>query len=144
MPNSIDTHGQVFKNGTKTCLARLVDESASLITQADFDLASSSGECGANAVYTVYLLDQWDVDTRTPIAGHTNVGLDITDIIFDVLQTDDSWTIDDTGYNFKHQIDICAPGSSPFTVAGARYLVEFTLAPTSGQIIIVRYQLGCI
>ena len=143
MAAAVDTETTVFKNGTVTNLARLVGHNGVNLQQADFGSdSSSSGECNIPARYSVYLLDRDAPNTRTAVAGHNNVALNIADIIFDALQTDALWTLDDTGYNFRHTVDVCP--SPAFTVAGAVYLVEYILCPLTGMPIIVRFQVECI
>ena len=127
-----DIYGTVHKGGTTTCMARVVGEDATAIDQATVDTAA----------YSVFLLDEHDPDSRTVIDGHDNESLTVSQIIFNSLQTDDRWTIDDVGYNFRHTIDISA--ADAFTTAGRNYLVEYRLMPSSGQVIIVRFRLYCI
>lgn len=132
MPIAADLHGTAFKNGTITSLARVVGADGSNITQSDI----SSG------VYSIYLLDDQDADGRTVVANHTAASLTIADVIFDTLQTDAIWTKDNEGYNFKHTIDIS--NDVAFAIAGRRYLVEYTLTPSSGQKILIRFRVNVI
>lgn len=144
MPEAHDIYGVVFKNGTATLLGRIMGADGNAITQSTFPAAglSSSGECGVTASYTLYLLDDQDPDSRTPVSGHENVAVAIADLIYDALQTDDIWTVDDEGYNFKHTLDICPDNA--FAIAGRRYLVVFRLYPLDGDVIIARFRLNCI
>ena len=132
MAEAVDTYGVAFKNGSITCMARVTGADAANIQQADI----SSG------VYSLYLLDDQDPDSRTAVTGHAAGSLTIASVIFDTLQTDARWTVDSTGYNFKHVIDISA--NVAFAIAGRRYLVEYTLTPASGQVIIVRFRVNVI
>ncbi len=132
MTESIDIHGSAFKNGSATLLARIVGAAAANIVQADLSAVH----------YTVYLLDDQDPDSRTPIAGHTNVALTIADVVFDTLQTGSIWTVDATGYNFCHVLDVST--HQAFAVAGRRYLVEYRLTPKNGQTILVRFRVNVI
>ena len=132
MADAQDVHGIVFKNGTATCLARVVGADAANITQSDI----------ATITYSVYMLNDQNADTRADVTGHTDAALVVVDTIFDTLQTDAIWTIDDTGYNFKHEIDISS--NEAFAIAGREYLVEFSLTPSSGQLILVRFRTGAI
>ena len=154
MPDAQDGYGNVFKNGTATLLARIVNfTGCDYLLKADFAVggssSSSSGECGWAAVYTVYLLDDQDPDSRTLVAGHTNVKLDPLQIIFDTLQTGclatdniDGWTEDSIGYNFRHTIDTCT--NEAFAIAGRNYLVEYRLITLADEEIYVRFRLACI
>ncbi|HUT14067.1 MAG TPA: hypothetical protein VMY42_26500 [Thermoguttaceae bacterium] len=132
MGNAADTQAIVFKNGTATCLARVVGNDAANLVQADISAAS----------YSIYLLDDDDADSRTAVTGHAAVSLTVADLLFDSLQTDALWTADATGYNFRHAIDISTDVA--FAIAGRRYLVEFTLTPVTGQTILIRFRLNII
>jgi hypothetical protein len=128
MARAEDIHDTVFKDGTSTNMARVVGADGSAVTQADID----------SGVYSIYLLDDQDADSRTDVTGHTGVELVVADVIFDTLQTDALWTLDDAGYNFRHVIDISS--AVAFAIAGRNYLVEYTLTPTSGQVILIRFR----
>jgi hypothetical protein len=132
MAEAIDIHGSAFKNGSVTLLARIVGGMGANLTRAELSTIR----------YTVYLLDDQDADNRTPIDGHINAALSVANVLFDTLQTDTLWTIDTTGYNFRHVLDVSTHAA--FAIAGRRYLVEYTLTPTSGQPILVRYRLNVI
>ena len=132
MADASDIHGVVFKNGSATFLARVVGAQGTPVTQANV----------ASAKYTAYLLDENDPDTATAVAGHTNVAVDVASLIYDSLQNDDLWDVDQTGYNFKHVLDVSA--DQAFTTAGRTYRVVFELTPTSGQVILVRFRVHAI
>ena len=76
------------------------------------------------------------------MANHANAALAVADVVFDTLQTDPIWTVDATGYNFRHVLDVSA--HQAFTVAGRRYLVEYQLTPAAGQMILVRFRINVI
>jgi hypothetical protein len=132
MAAAADTYGTALKNGPVTLLARVVGKDGANIVQADI----------ASAKYSVYLLDDQDADSRTAITGHTDVALTVNDLIFNTLQNDALWTVDETGYNFRHVLDVSA--NQAFTIAGRRFLVEFELTPNSGQVILVRFRINVI
>ena len=132
MPSAADVHGIVFKNGTATMLARVVGADAANVTQSDI----------STGTYSIYLLNDQDADSRTAVTGHTDAALVVADVIFDTLQTDAIWTKDSTGYNFKHEIVISS--NEAFAIAGREYLVEVSLTPTSGELILVRFRTGVI
>jgi hypothetical protein len=132
MAEAIDIHGTAFKNGSVTLLARVVGAGGENVLPADI-----------NAVkYSVYLLDDQDADSRTAVAEHANATLTVADVIFGTLQTDPIWTVDTTGYNFRHVLDVSAHPA--FAVAGRRYLVEYQLTPAVGQMILVRFRINVI
>jgi hypothetical protein len=132
MAEAADTYGTAFKNGSVTLLARVVGKDGAQILQADI----------ASAKYSVYLLDDQDADSRTAITGHSDVALIVADVIFDTLQNDALWSVDAIGYNFRHVLDVSA--NQAFTIAGRRFLVEFELTPSSGQVILVRFRINVI
>ena len=83
----------------------------------------------ASASYTVYRLDASDASVRTPIKGHTEVVLDVTEILLEETVVDENWPFDDIGYNFRHTPNDTA--HPPFPVAGRYYLVVYTLRPVA-------------
>lgn len=132
MANASDIYGAAFKNGAATLLARIVGAAGAAIVQADIN----------SIRYSVYLLDDEDADSRTPVAGHSDAALTVADVVFNSLQTDVRWTVDGTGYNFRHALDVSAHPA--FAVAGRRCLVEYRLTPVAGQVIIVRFRINVI
>ena len=132
MADAADIYGTALKNGSATLLARVVGGDGTAILPADV----------ASAKYSVYLLDDQDPDSRTAVTGHTSVSLTVADVIFNSLQTDALWTIDGTGYNFRHVMDVST--NPAFAIAGRRFLVEYELTPASGQVILVRFRVNVI
>jgi len=132
MADAADIHGVVFKNGSATLLARVVGAEGAPVTQSGV----------ASAKYTAYLLDENDPDAATPVAGHTDVAVEVASLIYDTLQDDDLWDVDETGYNFKHVLDVSA--NQAFATAGRTYRVVFELTPASGQVILVRFRVHAI
>jgi hypothetical protein len=132
MGNAADIFGTVFKNGSATLLARVVGTNGTPIQQAQI----------ASAQYGVYLLDHDDPDAATAVLGHDGVSINVSSLIFDTLQTDGAWDVDQMGYNFKHVLDVSTNGA--FTEAGRTYRIVFELSPASGQIILVRFRVHAI
>jgi hypothetical protein len=132
MVAAADIYGTAFKHGSVTLLARLVGQDGTDVVQADI----------ASAKYSVYLLDDQDADSRTAVTGHSEVALSVADVVFDTLQHDALWTVDEIGYNFRHALDVSE--HQAFTTAGRRVLVEFELTPSAGQVILVRFRLNVI
>ena len=132
MADAADIHSTAFKNGSVTLLARVVGADGDPIVQADV----------ASAEYSVYLLDDRDPDARSAVTGHDGVALSVASIVFNSLQTDSLWTVDETGYNFRHVLDVSA--NQAFAIAGRRYLIQFELTPGSGQVILVRFRVNVI
>jgi hypothetical protein len=132
MATAADTFGTAFKHGSVTLLARVVGKDGANVVQADI----------ASAKYSVYLLDDQDEDGRAAVTGHSDVSLSVSDLVFNTLQNDPLWTVDEIGYNFRHVLDVTE--HQAFTVAGRRFLVEFALTPNSGQVILVRFRINVI
>ena len=143
--HGIEPHDATFKQGSVTNLARITGSDRQPIKLSQFALgagSSSSSGVDARATYTIYLLDDQDSDDKTPVTGHENIAIDIAAVLFDTLQIDDRWTEDDTGYNFRHVLDIGS--DTAFAVAGRNYLVEYRLVPTGEQVVIVRFRFNVI
>ncbi len=87
-------------------------------------------------------MDNDDPDAATAVTGHEDVSIDVASSIFDTLQTDSIWDIDETGYNFKHVLNVSA--NQAFTVAGRTYRIVFELTPAGGQTILVRFRVHAI
>jgi hypothetical protein len=132
MPEAIDIYGTAFKNGSATLMARVVRQTGANISESDISAIH----------YSVYLLDDQNADSRTAVTGHTNVALAVAGVVFNTLQTDAIWTVDTTGYNFRHVLDISA--QTAFAIAGRRYLIEYRITPTAGQVILVRFRINVI
>lgn len=127
MPNAIDHRGFAFKGGTSTQLARVVGDGNVAITRATVSAIS----------YTIYLVDPEDPDNDLAVAGHTDEDLVVASVVFDTLQTDSRWSVDATGYNFRHTIDVAT--DQAFAEADRRYRIVYTITPASGQAILLRY-----
>ena len=117
MANVVHAQFRVLKEDTCTFLARIEDHAGTTLTQA----ATSA------IAYTVFLVDDDDPDGDVAVSGHDEVAVTVADSIFDTLQTDDRWSVDTTGYNFRHTIDIS--GGAAFAIRGRKYRVVFTLTP---------------
>ncbi len=132
MADASDIRGVVFKNGSATLLARVVGADGTPVIQSDVD----------SAKYTAYLLDETDPDAATAVTGHAGVAVDAASLIYDSLQKDSLWDVDDVGYNFKHLLDVSA--NQVFAAAGRSYRIVFELTPVSGQVILVRFRVHAI
>jgi hypothetical protein len=132
MPQANDIFGTAFKNGSAVLMARIVDAAGANVQQAGI----------AAIEYSVYELDPCRPDNLTVVAGHDGVSLDVEDVVYNALQTGGLWTVDEEGYNFRHDIDVGT--ADAFPKAGVQYQVRYELTPTSGQKTIVRFQLRVI
>jgi len=132
MAEAQDVPGTVFKNGSATFLARVVGPDGMVVTPAAISAVA----------YSVFLLDDQDPDSQTAVTGHGDVALTVEDVLYDTLQRDNLWTKDTIGYNFKHVLDVSEHPA--FAAAGRSYRVLFSLTPTSGQVILVRFRVRAI
>ena len=130
MPNASDISGTVFVGGSSTNMARIIGVSGSAVTRADI----------ASVTYSLYSYNKYSGE-RIVVTNHDTVSLTVNNVIFDTLQIDALWTVDTTGYNFRHELDVSAHAA--FAATG-NYLLEYHLQPASGQIIIVRFRLQAI
>jgi len=113
-------------------LARIVDSDGDDVQQADVTAVK----------YSVFEIDPCRPDNLTVVAGHDNVSLSVSQVIYDTLQTGGLWTVDSTGYNFRHEINVSS--AEAFPKAGAQYQVRYELTPAAGQRTVVRFQLRVI
>ncbi|MCE5301842.1 MAG: hypothetical protein LLF97_01885 [Planctomycetaceae bacterium] len=114
-----------FRNSSPRLCARV------LLNGADVQQADVS-----TIVYSIYLLDDADADARTAVEGHSAVSLSPADVIFDTLQSD----AQASDYNFRHQIPVSVHDA--FTIAGRKYLVEYTMTPASGERVLFRFRVN--
>lgn len=132
MPQAKDILGTAFKNGSAVLMARIVDAAGANVQQAGI----------SGIAYSIFELDPCRPDQLVAVAGHSNVSLTVANVIFNALETGGLWTVDDVGFNFRHEIDVGT--SAAFPKAGVQYQVRYELTPTSGQKTIVRFQLRVI
>ena len=123
-----DYHSTVLQDGTATFMARIVDFYGSPIKQSDVD----------SITYSVYLLCGDMPELRIIVDGHANVALNVSDVLFNQLQTNPHWTEDDKGFNFCWTLNVSSHNA--FALAGRHYLVEIKLV-AKGVPFIVRYRL---
>jgi hypothetical protein len=132
MSQANDIFGTAFKNGTAVLMARIVDAAGANVLQAGI----------AAIEYAVYELDPCRPDNLAAVSGHDGVSLTVANVIYNSLQTGGLWTIDEVGYNFRHEIDVST--AEAFPKAGTQYQIRYELTPTTGQKTIVRFQLRVI
>jgi hypothetical protein len=123
-----DIQTKCYAGSTKALSARVRAWSGDDITQAGI----------TSIVYSIYLLDDSDPTSQTAVTGHSAVTLDKTGVIYDTLQSDE-WASD---YNFRHIPPIST--SAAFPTAGRVYRVTYTITPTTGEKITVRFRVAAI
>lgn len=132
MPMAQDIRGTVYKNGTAVLMARIVGPDGEPVETADIDSLS----------YTVYEIDPVRPDSPSAIAGHTSVALDEEQVFFDELQTGELWTLDEEGFNFRHEVDVST--NPAFPKADVNYQVRYEITPIGGQKMVFRFLLHSI
>ncbi len=130
MAGAKDIQGTVFQQATATLMARVENS-----TGANLDQAAV-----AEIAYTISVVGH--DETSSTIAGHENIALDKTAILYDALQNDSTWTVDSVGYNFRHEIDVSQ--HEAFPKAGVIYQVRYEVTPVTGQKIVFRFRVRCI
>lgn len=102
--------GRVWADDPATCLGRILSPAGDYLVQSDV----------TSATWTVY-----DLDDAKAVEGTGS--LTVSSVIFDTLQTDDIWTEDTTGYNFKSTIS-----GTYLPDAGHNYRIVFAFVTSSG------------
>lgn len=103
--------GKSFEDSGATPLNR-VELAGALIQQAD-----------------VSAIDYVVKDAQSLEVVREATALDKTVVIFDALQTDGRWTLDETGYNFRHDLPAADLPNGRRT-----YRVEYKITPTAGEV----------
>lgn len=132
MPTATDIRGAVFKNGSAVLMARIVGPDGAAVTTADL----------TDLHYSILEVDHCEPDALVPVTGHDDVELTVGEVFYDTLQTDAAWTVDEEGYNFRHEINTTT--HEAFPVAGADYQVRYEVTPVDGQKVVFRFLLRAI
>ncbi len=115
------------ENSTAILMARLVDASGTPIQPATVRAI----DC------TIYEIDPCWPHGLTLVTGYDVVYVAVAIVVFDSLQTDELWTVDDVGYNFRHEVNV---GSNHrFPKLGFQYQVRYRLTDSNGERTIVRF-----
>lgn len=123
MANVVRPVCTVFENGTPVNMGRVTGNDGAVITQASL----------STITYTIYLVDANDKNIRTVVDEHEDVSVAVASTVYDTLQTsDDRWTVDATGYNFLHQVDVSV--NAACSLRGRTYHIVYEFTPASGQV----------
>ena len=131
MPEAKDIEGVVFERSSAVLLARVGYADGGRVTPAQINAVS-------------YTIEQTG-DCRTAasgVSGHESVSLTPSAVLFATLQQSDEWTVDTTGYNFRHELDVGQ--NDAFPTAGRSYTVRYELTPTAGQPVVLRFLMRAI
>jgi hypothetical protein len=86
-----------------------------------------------------YSLYELCVTGPVAVADHSDVALDVGDVMFDSLQTGGVWSLDVCGYNFRHEIDF--PLENVEAGQGALYLLIYMFTPAGEPPTIIEFVL---
>ena len=111
----------VWEDAGATCLARMVGNAGTSVTQASL---------------TSITCKVFDLSSATPTTSIATPTVTISSAVYDTLQTDSRWTVDSTGYNFLFTV-----AASILTTGDHRYRVEFKFTPTSGEVFFTVFEL---
>lgn len=119
----IITKASIPQGSAPVCLAKVVDSAGDAITQAG--LTSVERRVWNVAIPGTIV---W------PVAP-TAATLTIADVVFDTLQTDNGWSVDEIGWNFRDIVpaSICSG-------AGITYRIEYKFTPSSGEVLWAVYE----
>lgn len=102
----------IWEDSAPVCLARVLDAAGDAVTQAGITSISRS-------VYNV-------ASPTTAVDGPT--AINVATSVYDTLQTDNGWTIDSTGWNFRDVVPASICSSAEVT-----YRIEYKFTPSSGE-----------
>lgn len=114
MSSSDIIKGTVWEDASATCMGRLTTPTGADATQASV----------STITYGVY-----DFDGTQPLIAVSSGTAATTTTLFNSLQTDGRWTIDETGYNFAYTV-------TPTSLANGehQYRVVFTFTYTTAEV----------
>lgn len=112
-------------------MARIVDRAGATIRPLDVRAIE----------YSLCEVDPYWPAQLTALRSHRAVPLAVRDVLFDSLQDGRAWTVDDLGFNFRHEINFGA--DEPSSQAGCCYELVYRLTMKIGQTTTVRFLLGC-
>jgi hypothetical protein len=124
-----EMNGAAIASQSAVLMARIVDATGRCVESCDIvSIRYSIVEVNADAPSEI-----------TVIAGHDRVLLDVNGVIFDRPEFGGLWTIDEQGYNFRHEI--VANPSESFPKPHAHYHVVYEMLAADGQRSTVRFAL---
>jgi hypothetical protein len=91
--------------------------------------------------YSAYEVDPFWPEQLTALRGHRAVPLATRDVLFDSPQIGRFWTLDDVGYNFRHELAF--DSGEMLANAEQRYEVTYQLTMATGGRMTVRFKLRC-
>jgi|TARA_Y100000310_G_scaffold89033_1_gene86157 hypothetical protein len=109
----------VWEGTTPKLMARVVGAAATNITQASVDSISK-----------IVVLNR---DGSTVVAADD---ITVSEVVYNTLQTDATWTKDETGYNFAHALAI-----TDIPDGDDVYVIQYQLTDTASKVSVVEFVL---
>jgi hypothetical protein len=131
MPRVSRNFAALIRNDSLILLARIVDSVRVIIRPADV----------RGLRYWIYELDPNRPNLRTVVPGHNGVELYVEQIVFESLQVGGAWTIDRTGYNFRHEIR--AARRRGFPKPGMDYELRYQFVSSHRESFVLRFEIRC-
>ncbi|HEX2475506.1 MAG TPA: hypothetical protein VHK01_12210 [Lacipirellulaceae bacterium] len=117
--------------GSIVLMARIVDGAGAAIRPSDVVAIE----------YSACEVDPFWPEQLTVVRGHHAVPLDTRDVLLDSPQVGRFWSLDDVGYNFRHELTFDSRERSPS--AEQRFEVVYQLTMKNGSRTTVRFKLRC-
>ena len=117
--------GKSQSNGGAVLMARIVDRTGRAIRPAEVAAI------------------RYSIGRANSLRRMDSVELDVGDVMFEELHCGGRWSVDNFGYNFRHEMTFDADSVSP--QPDKHFEVRYTLTATSGEVTNLRFQLaaGC-
>ncbi|HEY4232619.1 MAG TPA: hypothetical protein VGM76_04280 [Lacipirellulaceae bacterium] len=129
MIGSSEMNGAAIASQSAILMARIVDAAGRSVERSDI----------ASVRYLILEIDAAQPDVAVVVTGHDRVRLDVDAVIYDALEFGGLWSIDELGYNFRHEI-VVVP-TATFPKPHAHYQVVYELVSAAGQTASIRFTL---
>jgi hypothetical protein len=123
--------GKALASGTIVLMARIVDAAGAAIRPSDV----------AAMEYSAYEVDPFWPEQLTVLRGHRAAPLATRGVLFDSPQVGRGWSLDDDGYNYRHELSFDCCERWPDTEQ--RFVVAYQLTMAGGGRATVRFKLRC-
>jgi hypothetical protein len=122
-------NGAATTSQSAVLMARIVDASGRSVSRADI----------VSIRYSILEVNASRPNELTAVAGHDRVPLEVDAVFHDWLEFGELWSVDDEGYNFRHEI-VWHPTAS-FPKPHAHYQVVYELTSVAGDSATIRFAL---
>ncbi|MCI0352274.1 MAG: hypothetical protein L0Z53_22885 [Acidobacteriales bacterium] len=121
MSEMVPQIGVCFEDTPKVLMSRIVGAAATPINQASVDALSYLVKSYANTADA-------ETDTNGTVVTAEAALSPVSSFVYNTLQTDNDWLVDEIGYNFKMTV-----GAVSFPTKGLTYRTEVWVNPTAGD-----------